>query len=525
MRRGVATADEVSPTAPSTRPTTPRLRIPMPDPVIPVIALVSLVVYLLHGFDKALTRDLSVYTYGGQRFLDGEPPYIGILNRAGPLAHVLPGVGIWLGRLVGFGDIHGARVFFMLLSIACVCLVYVVTRDLTRSRSAAVIAAVAFLGFQGFLDLATNGPREKTPMVLFLLVMILAVRHRRWATAGVFIALATLTWQPVFFVAAATAFVGAMLVPDGRRLRALSRIAVGGIAPTLVVLAYFAAHGALRTFWDAFYLINAEYTSQPGVFAFFDANWASLRAGYGPSLAVILLGLVALPVPAVRSARIAWRSREVVRATYVALGAGWLAGMVWCAIAFNGWPDLFVMLPLAAIGVGWVASAVLRRIHVRAAVAATVALALVGAAYATDFSISSRASDLQMQRDSVSAVLAAGPQPATILSIEAPQALVMTHRVNPTAYQMYDHGFSSYIDATYPGGLAGYVASIQRIAPTYIVVKTGFEQTWFTPWLTEHYVHVGNTRRFTWWVDRSVPPDQRKEIRAASRTAKEESRS
>ena len=157
--------------------------------------------------------------------------------------------------------------------------------------------------------------------------------------------------------------------------------------------------------------------------------------------------------------------------------------------------------------------------------AATVALAVVGTAYATDFSISSRASDLQMQRDSVSAVLAAGPQPATILSVEAPQALVMTHRVNPTAYQMYDHGFSSYIDATYPGGLAGYVASIQRIAPTYIVVKTGFEQTWFTPWLTEHYVHVGNTRRFTWWVDRSVPPDQRKEIRAASRAAKEESRS
>ena len=115
MRRGVATADEVSPTAPSTRPTTPRLRIRMPDPLIPAIAVVSLVVYLLHGFDKALTRDLSVYTYGGQRFLDGEPPYVGILNRAGPLAHVLPGVGIWLGRLVGFGDIHGARVFFMLL--------------------------------------------------------------------------------------------------------------------------------------------------------------------------------------------------------------------------------------------------------------------------------------------------------------------------------------------------------------------------------------------------------------------------
>ena len=40
-------------------------------------------------------------------------------------------------------------------------------------------------------------------MVLFLLAALLAMVHRRWFATGVFIALGTLTWQPVFFAAIA----------------------------------------------------------------------------------------------------------------------------------------------------------------------------------------------------------------------------------------------------------------------------------------------------------------------------------
>jgi hypothetical protein len=521
MGTSVATADGVRPHAPA-RTRYVRDRLSAVDPLVPVVAVVSLTVYLLHGFDKALTRDLAVYTYGGQRFLEGDPPYVGILNRAGPLAHALPGVGIWLGRLVGLSDLHGARAFYMLIAVGCVCLVYVVVRDLTRLRTAALVAAAAFLGFQGFLDLATNGPREKTPMVLCLLAVFLAVRHRRWATAGVFVALATLIWQPVFFVAVVTAVVGGLLAPR-HRLRALLRIAVGGIVPTALVLIYYAANGALQTFADAFFLINAEYTSQPGVLANVPANWASLRSGYGPSLVLILAGLAAMPVPAVRWARVAWRYRDVHAATYVALGAGWLGGLIWCAVAFNGWPDLFVMLPIAAIGVGWAAGVVLRRLRVRAAVAAALTLALAGTAYATVFSVDSRVDDLGKQEASISGVFAAGPPDATVLSMEAPQVLVLTGRTNPTPYQMFDHGFSNYLAATYPGGLGGFLAWIQRTHPTYIVTKTNLVQPWFQPWLEENYVHVGNTRRFRWWVTDTVTKDVRKQIRAAAQAAQEAS--
>ena len=529
MREGVATADEVTTPTPDPSPVTPRLgrragpylreRFASADPLVGVVGLVTLVVYLLHGFDKAVTRDLGVYLYGGQRFLAGDPPYVGVLNRAGPLAHALPGVGIWLGRLVGLSDIHGARVFFMLLAVACVCLCYLVVRDLTGSRAAALIAAATFLTFQGFLDLATYGPREKTPMVLFLLVVILAVRHRRWATAGAFTALATLTWQPVFFAAVLAAILAALLAPAGR-LKAVARILIGGAAVSAVVFVYYALYGAVHTFLDCFVLINAQYTQQAGALADLSSNWGSLRYGYGPSVWMILIGLTALPVATVLSARRAWRTHEPVAATYVGLGGGWLGGVVWSVIAFNGWPDLFVLLPFALIGVGWLAAEVLRRLDLRVAVAVAFVISLLGTAYAAAYSVTTRQHDMWKQEASVDAVLGAGPQPATILSMESPQVLVMTHRVNPTPYQMFDHGFERYVDATYPGGLKGYLAMIERMDPTYIAVTPRWRPSWFVPWLEEHYVRIGDVRRIRWWVSKSVDPATIEEIRAANLAAK-----
>jgi hypothetical protein len=44
-----------------------------------------------------------------QQVADGVPPYLGVLNRAGPLAHVLPGVAALVARLGGLDDVITMR--------------------------------------------------------------------------------------------------------------------------------------------------------------------------------------------------------------------------------------------------------------------------------------------------------------------------------------------------------------------------------------------------------------------------------
>ena len=493
------------------------------DPIIPALAVISFVVYLMHGFDKALTRDLGVYVYGGQRWLAGDVPYQGILNRAGPLAHMLPGIGTGLGRLFGIDDIHAARAFFTLMAVACVCLVYVLVRNVLGSRTAGVIAAMAFLCFRGIIEYSTGGPREKTAMVLFLLVAMLALHHRRWATAGVFTALGTLTWQPVFFVVAAMAVAAIVLAPKGR-FSALLRYAVGGAVTTLAMLAYYALNGALHTFFDGFLILNYKYTEQASAL---DGSklWLILQQGYGNSIWLIILGLAVQPVLSVLAVRPAWRTREPGPVTEVTLGVGWAAGVAWSFVAFNGWPDLFPLLPMAALGIGGLAATVIhavdRRVSLRVVEVFTAVISLVLIIWAVGMARETSGIGLREQRASVNAVLSHGPKNPTILSVQAPEVLVMAHMKNPTRIQMFTNGFPKYVDDTWPGGIQGYGRWIAKKAPTYIVVENGFpKSSWLYDVLRKDYVLTAGAPHWRWWVNKSVPPEVRHEIRRSNIRAK-----
>jgi hypothetical protein len=197
------------------------------DPLLPVVCGVATLVYLLSGFSGGISRDSAFYVYAGQLVADGVPPYVGLFNRAGPLAHVLPGLGVLGARLVGGDDITGARVVFLLLSVAAVAVAYLVGRDLFRRRLVGLATAAAVLSANAFSYFATQGPRDKTVAVLCLLAVLLAVTHQRWATAGVLVAAGTLPWQPVFFGAFATAVVAVLLGAGGARVRSLTRILSG----------------------------------------------------------------------------------------------------------------------------------------------------------------------------------------------------------------------------------------------------------------------------------------------------------
>jgi len=478
------------------------------DPWVAVVGLVALVVYVAQGYGGILERDVAIYVYSAQQVLDGVPPYLGILNRAGPLAHLLPALGVGLGRLAGFDDLVGARILFTVFSAGCVSAVYLLGRDLFASRRAGIAAAATLLCFSGFIAYATFGPREKTPMVLFLTLALWAMTRRRWFSVGVFLSLATLILQIAFFVGAPALLLGLLLGSPRRDwLRNAGRLAVGGLVPLALHVVYFAAVGALREFVDAFWTINAQYTTPTPFTRNVDKSWASLDAGFGLSLYVAIFGLVALVALTVA----AWVRRSGQPpgrlANLTALSAGAVGGAIWTMRDFDSWRDTFLLLPLSAIGVAGVLHVAARRLPVRPALAVTLVWCLAATAYAVDYSVSSRTDAIGQQRASVTRVLAALPDDATIVSIHAPQPLVLSGKRNPTRHQMFQSGLQAYVDDTWPGGLRGFQRGVVREEPDLIAIGRFQRRKWARAF-GEDYTWVGCAPGWWWYARTSLGPEK-----------------
>lgn len=484
------------------------------DPLLPLVLVAGLVVYLPQGFDGYLTRDLGLYAYAGQQFADGVLPYLGVMNRAGPLAHVLPGVGVLLGDLLpgdptGFADVVAMRVLFLGFALGCLVAAYLLGRRVFDSRAAGLLSATTLLVLHGFIEYATHGPREKTPMVLFTYLALLAVAHRRWATAGVLVSLATLTWQPVLVLGLAAAVAGVLLLDPGRRLAGLVRVAVGGLVPLGITVLVYAAAGELPAFLDGFVLANAQHTTQTSFLLYPLATWQGLVEGFGWTTGLLLVGAVAFLALGVRAAQ-RLRQRHGPDAgtadrVVVALAAGHLAGLVWSLFVFNGWGDAFFLMPTITLGVGGGLALLLARParpHVATAGAALVAAG--GVVAAVQHSTSTDEDQLRDQDAAVAAALDGLPPEASVLSIEAPQPLVLAQLTNPSRHQMFLGGLDGYVDEEWPGGMDGYADWVAEEAPTVLALQEEAPAP-LAEVIEQDYRHVGEAPGWSWYVHESVP--------------------
>jgi hypothetical protein len=481
------------------------------DPWGPFFALAGTVVFLLHGFGGTLTRDLALYAYSGQQFAEGEPPYVSVLNRAGPLAHIVPGIGAAIARVVGTDDLLTQRALMMALSVAAVWLMYVVGRDAFESRLAGAATATTLLLLQGFVIYATGGPREKTTMMLFVVLTMLSVVHRRWLWAGATVALATLTWQPVFVAGAVMTLAAALALPRREMLGAMVRFAVGGLIPTALTCAYFAAVGAFREFLDGFYLINAEYTRQSGLLEFLGDEAQELVDAFGWSLWVLLAGLLASMVLGALRLRDLDRTHRS-QVAVVAFGVATFASILWCFRVFNGWADAVFMFPMAAAGLGGAVLLLALRLAPRAVVPVVATYAVVGLVASGVNSAATAQDNVQPLREVTEDLLAAAGPDAGVQSIGAPQPLVFGRLRNPIREQMFIDGLQEYLDETRPGGLAAIGAQIAEDEPTFVTMDHPTWYDWATPSLEAEYVELGRTQLVTWYAHRSLGAERLAEL-------------
>jgi hypothetical protein len=474
-----------------------------------VAGVVGAAVYALHGFHGGLTRDPAIFVYGAARVADGLPPYVANFNTVGPLADAVPGAAVALGRILGVGPVLSSRLLFWIISAGCCSLVYVLGRQLTGRRLGGYVGAALFLTFEMFSNMATNGPREKTFMVLCLLAGFILAASRSWMAAGAATGLATLTWQPALLPMVAG--IGVMMLGAPSRWRGVGRYLAGGAVTVVAAFAWFAAYGAVDVAVKAFLVTNVRWVHQPSAFEQPTASLQLLWSGYHASLIVVVVGVVALVVLAVV------RRRDLL---LVGTAVGALVSVVWTAKAFNGTPDLFVVLPFGAVGAA-LAVILLDRWAGRYGTVAATAVALVAVGSATVWSVSTRAEGLIVDVRNVRAVLGSVPPTARIATIDGPQPLIFSGRINPEPYLILDDGELGLLEHEWPGGVPGYLHDLLAGTPTLLAIGPGPDMAAIRQVTDPLYAFAGHGAGVDWYVARREGDRLLREVRRANATSLE----
>ncbi|QZY28494.1 hypothetical protein [Nocardioides coralli] len=513
----MSTSTATPPPGVATEPRPRRLGL---DPLVPLWLLAPVVTWIGHGFTNGVTRDVALYIQAGQAVADGEPPYVAVWNRAGPLAHLLPGLGVSLGRWVGAEDVTGARVLYFALAALTPVLVYVTVRTVFGSRLGGSVGAAAMVSFPLWAHFSTSGPDSKQPMVVFMALALMLVVQRRMLLAGVATALATLTWQPVLFALALAALVMGLTADGGWRGRvlALGRFALGGLATLTATVLYFVAAGALSDFLDGFWRANAGYTSQPPLLRHLPAVSAGMQHWFGWTLWLLLGGLVlsvvvALVVLVLRP--VAGTPLADARAGAVATGAATVGAVAWSFYAFNAAPDSLLVLTVAAVGLGNGAALLAHAVSgwkvPRTALAVGVAGFVLAALVTTALEMVGTAkSTILGGRNQAEKVLSPLPE-ASVMTVGVPQPLALTGRRSISPYQLFSPAIQRWIDDTWPGGLTAYVSWVREQEAEVLFTVPGPMPQLFKP-LEPDYVPVGRFHSWRAWLHVDVDKSTRRQV-------------
>jgi len=322
--------------------------------------MVAAVLYTRFSIDGGLSRDESVYVYGGQQLAHGVAPYVSIFDPKSPLATLLCGLGVGLAKLFGLYDLHVIRALFLGCAVLTVLAVYLLVERLAKSVVGGLTAAVVFASYDGFASDAAAGPDAKTPGVLFLvLCMWLAVR-RNWFLAGLAGSLAFLVWQPLIIFPVIAVSYAAIVGGAGRR-RAIGAAALGVALPLAATFGYFAAAGALGDFVDAAFRfpltgvqrINESFAERLRHIATVVRDYYNFSGVLFWIGAALLIGVLVVTIQLARTAtpKVRWPA-ILADPLVVVVGVGWLFEFGYALVDFQGYPDVFPLLPFPAIGIG-----------------------------------------------------------------------------------------------------------------------------------------------------------------------------
>ena len=448
--------------------------------LMPVLVVaVATWTYVTCGFGGAFPRDDSLYALCAQRVADGYVPYQQVFDVTGPFGSMDSAVGILAARQAGLPDYRGVQVQGIVTSVLTVLAVYLLAQALTGSVLAGGLAAAAFLGFAGFIDQAATG-HPKLLVTLAVTVAVLCMVSKRWLLAGIFVAVAALTWQVVALVGVA----GLVAIYGGAEKRGRATLALvgGGVAVVAAVVGWFALHGSVGTLWEGAVLSLVYVGDRAAHLPFTWHFWRPLRYSFGSynsSVTVGWLGLIGIGAVFVEQMRTEggpWKA--LVGSRWASFFCAFTLLTAFTVYDFQSPDDAFVLLPFLAVGLSYIliraidaltGPETLIRPRWRPIAAGLVAVALL---MPTVMKVKFHpAEGLAEQRQAVDQIIARLGD-GRIQCINTPGVLMLGELENATRHVVVGQGILSFIDAHEPGGVAGWIESIEDADVELVVENT-----------------------------------------------------
>lgn len=443
---------------------------------------VAVVLFTRFGIHGTLSRDEAIYTYGGQQLAHGLAPYASIFDPKAPLATMLAGLAAAGARIVGRNDIYAIRVAFFVCSCLTVLAVYLLAARLWRSTLAGLTAAIVFASFRGFAADALSGPDAKTPGILFAVVAMWLLIGRQWFWAAFAGSLAFLVWQPLVIYPAVAVVLSVTSTGADQRRRALAMTLAGAAVPVALTAAYFTLAGALDKLVEAslVFPVTGIEREQKTVLERIGRIATVVHDDYKVSGVLVWVGLallLLLTVPHLRRHR--GKLSDALQSPLVAIVM--VTGLTEVAYAvsdFQGYPDLYPLLPYAALGTGGAVAAAAQLFDHATYRAVVTGVALMTLAALTAYSSASFSSD-ELNDGGLRDQGAAGcvlerivTEDSTLYALGDAAPSVVTHRRNPSRFIFLSSGVDSWKIEHTPGGFDGWTAQIQAARPSVIVLHS-----------------------------------------------------
>ena len=320
-------------------------------------------------------------------------------------------------------------------------------------------------------------------------------------------ALAALVWQP-FVIYPAAAVLGALFVgPAGERRRSTLLALAGTAIPVAGVVVYFALAGALSQFFEAaiHFPLTGIQRGHDTLGQRLDFIATVVQSYYGRTQLLFWAGTALLPLTVLlRLARGRGALGTAIRDPYVSVVfATWVPLIAFSARDFQGYPDLYPLLPYAAIGVGAGVQLLRSLVPSTAGRRASAAIVLTGVAVLTAGTwawyakASPRDTELLRQRAEARELLRLTGPHGTLYALGDPTPLVLAHQRNPDRFIYLGSGVAHWKVLHTPGGFAGWTREIQAADPAVITLggwnPNGRWAVAMAHWLRGHYAkrHLG----------------------------------